>query len=70
MNDHYPHPTNPGQTHWNGCWKDRGHHNCAVAYAMRLEAAIRKHRLDIWGGTGVLHDHDIELYDALQEAAQ
>ena len=25
-----PYPPNNGKTHWEGCWKDRGHHNCAM----------------------------------------
>jgi hypothetical protein len=25
-----PYPDNPGKTHWDGCYVQRGHHNCAV----------------------------------------
>ena len=33
-----PYPPNDGKTHWDNCWKDRGHHNCAVKKIERLEA--------------------------------
>jgi hypothetical protein len=26
-----PYPEQAGQTHWEGCWRVAGHHNCAVA---------------------------------------
>jgi hypothetical protein len=32
----------PGQTHWDGCWRARGHHNCAVREIERLRAAPRE----------------------------
>lgn len=35
-----PYPTNPGGTHYEGCWQDRRHHNCAVALARRQENEI------------------------------
>lgn len=31
-----PYPENEGHTHWDECWKERGHHNCAVAKVERL----------------------------------
>lgn len=31
-----PYADNPGATHYDGCWRDRGHHNCAVAEVERL----------------------------------
>lgn len=31
-----------GQTHWDGCWRARGHHNCAVREIERLRAAPRE----------------------------
>lgn len=27
-----------GKTHWEGCWKERGHHECAVLRVEELEA--------------------------------
>lgn len=42
--DAHPYPDNDGQTHWDGCWSERGHHNCAVEEVRRLRkgvAAIR-----------------------------
>lgn len=36
----YPYPDNPGQTHWQGCWRCVGHHNCAVAAVDKLREAI------------------------------
>jgi hypothetical protein len=34
----YPYPEDTGRTHWEGCWRERGHHNCAVAEVERLAA--------------------------------
>lgn len=34
-----PYPEDRGRTHWPGCWRERGHHNCAVAEIERLTAA-------------------------------
>ncbi len=36
-----PYPENPGATHYDGCWKSRGHHNCAVARVRELEGFAR-----------------------------
>jgi hypothetical protein len=33
-----PYPEDRGGTHWDGCWRDRGHHNCAMAEIERLSA--------------------------------
>ena len=38
-----PEPPDTGKTHGEGCWKDRGHHNCAVAEIERLRAEIEAH---------------------------
>ena len=35
----YPYPAHDGRTHWEGCYKERGHHNCAVVRVKSLEAA-------------------------------
>jgi len=35
-----PYPESPGKTHWEECWKERGHHNCAVARAEALERQL------------------------------
>lgn len=37
MTTDYPYKPNPGQTHFEGCWKTQGHHNCAVAEVRRLQ---------------------------------
>lgn len=29
-----------GRTHYDGCWKDRGHHNCAIDYIARIEGVM------------------------------
>lgn len=47
-----PYPENPGQTHYEGCWRERGHHNCAVAM---LDAQQREHDL-VRHQRGPLHD--------------
>ena len=31
-----PPAISPGATHWEGCWKYRGHHACAIAEVKRL----------------------------------
>lgn len=33
-----PYPENEGQTHYTGCWRDRGHHNCALRMIEELRA--------------------------------
>ena len=38
--DDFPYPDDRGQTHSPGCWKWRGHHNCAVARVRELEARL------------------------------
>lgn len=37
-----PHDDNDGQAHYAGCWRDRGHHNCAVREVERLSARLRR----------------------------
>ena len=29
-------------THYEGCWQDRGHHNCAIARVQELEARVEQ----------------------------
>jgi hypothetical protein len=38
MSDTLPYPENRGQTHHEGCWRVRGHHNCCVDRVGALEA--------------------------------
>ena len=33
-------PGGPGATHWEGCWRARGHHECAVAEIERLREEL------------------------------
>ena len=33
-----PRQQNEGTTHWEGCWRTRGHHDCAVAKVEAMEA--------------------------------
>jgi regulator of replication initiation timing len=33
----YPYPDNPGQTHHEGCWRERDHTNCAIREVERLQ---------------------------------
>ena len=37
---YWPERPNPGQTHWDGCWRFRRHHNCAILRIEELEAAL------------------------------
>lgn len=46
MSDNFPYPDNPGQTHYDGCWRERHHHNCAVAEVERLRAEVKKLDID------------------------
>lgn len=32
-----PYPDDKGQTHYAGCWRERGHHNCAIARIKECE---------------------------------
>jgi hypothetical protein len=41
-----PYPESDGRTHHADCWRDRGHHNCAVLEADRLAADLAKERED------------------------
>lgn len=34
-----PYPADQGSTHWDGCWRERGHHNCAV---LQVDALTRE----------------------------
>lgn len=33
---------NEGSTHWEGCWKDRKHHECALAEIERLKRTLER----------------------------
>lgn len=46
--DDLPYPPDEGRTHYDGCWRNRGHHNCAVAHADRLIAELRKTQPTGW----------------------
>ncbi len=35
-----PETANPGGTHYEGCWRTRGHHLCAIAEVERTEARL------------------------------
>lgn len=37
-----PYPKDPGQTHWQGCYRSRGHHNCSVREVDRLRDDIHR----------------------------
>lgn len=36
-----PEPIDRGRTHYEGCWRERGHHNCAIERIAVLEAEAR-----------------------------
>lgn len=36
-----PYAWDSGQTHYDGCYRAKGHHNCAVARVDKLESVIR-----------------------------
>lgn len=38
----YPYPEDEGQTHYEGCWRERGHHNCAVKRAEGLRDRVEQ----------------------------
>jgi len=39
--DRLPERPHDGRTHFDGCWAERGHHNCAVEHIRRLTADVR-----------------------------
>ena len=39
---YFPYPDNRGQTHYEDCYRERRHHNCAVAEVDRLIAENRQ----------------------------
>lgn len=39
-----PYPKDRGGTHWDGCWREPRHHNCAVLEIDRLRAALAQRR--------------------------
>lgn len=39
-----PYPENPGATHYAGCWKDKGHHHCAVWYCEQWATTFRAYQ--------------------------
>ena len=41
---YFPYPDNRGQTHYEDCYRERRHHNCAVAEVDRLIAEVSKLR--------------------------
>lgn len=49
----FPEPTRPGQTHYEGCWKTPGHHNCAVARANNLLKQLKEAEEDRDGMEGM-----------------
>lgn len=42
MKIEYPYPPDDGSTHWDGCWRERRHHNCAVGEIKRLREALEE----------------------------
>ena len=36
-----------GRTHWEGCYTERGHHECAIAQVKRLQAAYNEAREEV-----------------------
>lgn len=51
----YPYPDDKGKTHYPECWRERGHHNCAVAEVERLRqdyAELLERWKEAKGGSG------------------
>jgi len=63
----YPYPRNDGRTHWEGCWAEQGHHNCAIAEVERLTAALVEIRDYPEGEDGRLDSMEAIAREALQE---
>jgi hypothetical protein len=38
----FPYPQNPGATHYQDCYMDKGHHNCAIVRVRHLEARVEQ----------------------------
>lgn len=61
-----PHPPDAGRTHWDGCWRQRGHHNCAVQRVEHTEvelAQVRAEAKDLSDDLDSL-DHQVEVLNA------
>jgi hypothetical protein len=77
-----PYPDNPGATHFDGCWRTRGHHNCAVAEVERVTAdadalgslldtttaELRAARAEVEALRGLLADAGVVISDHLAES--
>jgi len=47
MFNNLPYPPDRGRTHYDGCWQNRGHHNCAVRQIQELSKQINEGQRDI-----------------------
>lgn len=45
--DPLPYPPDTGRTHYEGCWRERGHHNCAVARVDELREELAAARAEM-----------------------
>lgn len=55
-----PYTEDPGKTHYHGCWRDRGHHNCAVHEILRLRNEVK----------GLVNAHKNADADAMKARAE
>lgn len=65
-----PYEDDKGRTHWEGCWRERGHHNCAVAMVERLTQAQEPvgYVVVYDNGKGDRDIHHGELWDYAEDA--
>jgi hypothetical protein len=66
----YPYPEDAGRTHYEGCWRERGHHNCAVAEVERLRAVSGGRDPDpaVWRLIGALNEIEWLAWNAAHDA--
>lgn len=62
---------NDGSTHWEGCWREHGHHACAIAaaeLALAYVAALRQERDELRDEVRRLDQRNVDQASAQVES--
>jgi hypothetical protein len=54
------------RTHWEGCWRDHGHHDCAISRVLILLDALDEFKRV--RATEALHHHAPDAWAAVERA--